>query len=57
VVTGLTDLDYSEIVSGIDASDQILLLPSSDLILSQDRFKKFMGEMGGVPGINKGKDD
>ena len=57
VVTGLTDLDYSEIVSGIDTSDQILLLPSSDLILSQDRFKQFMGQMGGVPGISKGSDN
>lgn len=57
VVTGLTDLDYSEIVSGINANDQILLLPSSDLILSQDRFKQFMGQMGGVPGINKGPDN
>lgn len=57
VVTGLTDLDYSEIVSGIDASDHILLLPSSDLILSQDRFKQFMGQMGGVPGISKSQDN
>jgi hypothetical protein len=27
------------------------LLPSSDLIMSQDRFKKWMGEMVGVPGM------
>jgi len=52
VVTGLTDLDNSEIISGISSGDQIVLMPSSGLILSQDRFKKWMGGMG-MPGMNK----
>jgi HlyD family secretion protein len=52
--TGLTDLDYSEVVAGVEADDTILLLPSSDLILSQDRFRKWMGGMVGVPGMNSG---
>ncbi len=54
--TGLTDLDYSEIVSGVGTEDQILLLPSSDLILSQDRFREWMGKTVGVPGMNSGGD-
>ena len=52
VVTGLTDLDNSEIISGISSGDRIVLMPSSGLILSQDRFKKWMGGMG-MPGMNK----
>jgi HlyD family secretion protein len=55
VSTGLTDLDYSEITSGIAAEEQIILLPSSDLIMSQDRFKEFMGKMVGMPGTKSDK--
>jgi hypothetical protein len=56
--TGLTDLDYSEVLSGLTVDDQIILLPSSDLIMSQDRFKQWMGQMVGVPGTKsqEGKD-
>ncbi len=54
VVTGLTDLDYSEVVSGISEGEQIVLIPSSGLILSQDRFKQWMGGMG-MPGINRSR--
>jgi HlyD family secretion protein len=50
VTTGLTDLDYSEITAGLSADEQIVLLPSSGLIMSQDRFKEWMGKMVGVPG-------
>jgi HlyD family secretion protein len=56
IQTGLTDLDYSEVISGIDSDEQIILLPSSDLILSQDRFKKWMGDVVGVPGMKSDKD-
>lgn len=56
IQTGLTDLDYSEVVSGLDSNEQIILLPSSDLILSQDRFRKWMGDMVGVPGMKSDKD-
>jgi HlyD family secretion protein len=56
VSTGLTDLDYSEITSGLGADEQIILLPSSDLIMSQDRFKEWMGKMVGVPGTKSDKD-
>lgn len=51
--TGLTDLDYSEVVSGVTAEDEILLLPSSDLILSQDRFRQMFGRTMGLPGMNR----
>ncbi|MDH3978758.1 MAG: efflux RND transporter periplasmic adaptor subunit [Gammaproteobacteria bacterium] len=51
VRTGLTDLDYSEILGGVEIGQDILLLPSTDLILSQDRFRKWMGDVVGVPGM------
>jgi hypothetical protein len=56
IQTGLTDLDYSEVVAGIEKDEQIILLPSSDLIMSQDRFKKWMGDVVGVPGMKSDKD-
>jgi len=55
IQTGLTDLDYSEVISGVSAGDQILLLPSTDLIMSQDRFRKWMGDVVGVPGMKSGE--
>ena len=36
VQTGLTDLDYSEIVSGLTLSDTVLILPSASLVQSQE---------------------
>ena len=57
VETGLTDLDYSEVVSGIDPSDEIILLPSAGLIRSQDRFRQFADRFGGVPGISRSDSD
>ena len=57
ISTGLTDLDYSEVVSGVTADERIVLLPSSDLIMSQDRFREWMGRTVGMPGMNKSDDD
>lgn len=54
-VTGITDLDYSEIISGVGQGDEIVMLPSAGLIKSQERFRDIMGGMSGVPGM-KGKD-
>lgn len=56
VRTGLTDLEYSEVLGGLDEADVIVILPSSGLIMSQQQFRKFMGDAFGVPGI-KQKDD
>ena len=52
VRTGLTDLDYSEIVAGLDTTDEVILIPSTDLIMTQDRFQKMMGRFSGLPGRN-----
>ena len=34
--TGLTDLDYSEVVDGLQESDAVLILPSASLVQSQE---------------------
>jgi HlyD family secretion protein len=56
VRTGLTDLDYSEVVSGLSASDSVLVLPSASLVQSQqemqDRANRVTGG-GAVPGMRQ----
>jgi HlyD family secretion protein len=53
VRTGLTDLDYSEVVSGLALGDEVLILPSAGLIESQKAFKERIGNItgGGLPGV------
>ncbi len=54
VQTGLTDLDYSEVVAGLTAEDSVLVLPSASLVQSQqafqERVQRFTG--GGLPGLS-----
>jgi HlyD family secretion protein len=42
VKTGLTDLEYSEIVSGLQPGDRVLLLPSTSLYEQQERLQQFI---------------
>jgi HlyD family secretion protein len=53
--TGLSDLDYSEVVDGLTAGDSVLILPSTDLVQSQqearERINRFTG--GGLPGMRQ----
>jgi len=54
--TGLTDLDYSEVVSGLQAGDSVLVLPSASLVQSQQEAKERINNMtggGGVPGMQQ----
>jgi HlyD family secretion protein len=56
VRTGLTDLDYSEVISGLESSDSVLLLPSASLVQSQQEMKERFNRMtggGGVPGMRQ----
>jgi HlyD family secretion protein len=43
--TGLTDLDYSEVVSGLSDKDTVLILPSASLIEQQQRTQEFQQRM------------
>lgn len=53
--TGLTDLDYSEVVTGLTEKDTVLVLPSASLVNSQKQFQQrvqsFTG--GGIPGMRQ----
>ena len=53
VRTGITDLDYSEVISGLTESDEVLLLPSSGLVRAQQRFQDRMKGRMGIPGLNR----
>jgi HlyD family secretion protein len=54
--TGLTDMDYSEVLQGLTASDSVLVLPSASLVQSQqdmrERFNRATGG-GAVPGMRQ----
>ena len=54
VKTGITDLDYSEIQSGLAEGDSVLVLPSASLIQSQQEFRNRFNRMtggGSLPGV------
>jgi HlyD family secretion protein len=54
--TGLTDLDWSEVVSGLGARDSVLVLPSASLVQSQEEFRTRINNMSGggaVPGMRQ----
>jgi hypothetical protein len=50
VRTGLTDLEYSEIIEGLDSDAQVLLLPSSSLFEQQEAIRNLISSrFGGTP--------
>jgi HlyD family secretion protein len=53
--TGLTDLDYSEVVAGLTEQDTVLILPSASLIQSQQEFQDRIQRMTGrgIPGVQR----
>ena len=54
VRTGVTDLNHVEIISGLDETERVLVLPSSHLLETQQDLQNFINRrMGGVPGISR----
>jgi HlyD family secretion protein len=53
--TGLTDLDYSEVVAGLTERDTVLILPSASLIQNQQEFQQRIERMTGrgIPGVQR----
>ncbi len=54
--TGLTDLDHSEVLEGLTASDSVLVLPSASLVQSQQESRERANRItggGGVPGMQQ----
>ncbi|HKI96036.1 MAG TPA: efflux RND transporter periplasmic adaptor subunit [Gemmatimonadales bacterium] len=53
IQTGLTDLDYAEVKSGLKEGDTVLVLPSASLIASQQQFQQRIAGRGGLPGVQR----
>jgi len=55
VRTGLTDLDYSEVISGLTEADTVLLLPSASLISSQQEWQERIDRIRSrsLPGVSR----
>ena len=53
--TGLTDLDYIEVVSGLTEHDTVLVLPSASLLNAQRDMQQRMRNItgGGLPGMQQ----
>ncbi|MFN2572164.1 MAG: efflux RND transporter periplasmic adaptor subunit [Gemmatimonadales bacterium] len=53
--TGLTDLDYVEVLSGLTEQDTVLVLPSASLLNSQRDMQQRMRAVtgGGLPGVQQ----
>jgi HlyD family secretion protein len=52
VRAGLTDLDRVEIISGLDGSERVLILPSAHLVETQEQLQQWITRrVGSVPGI------
>jgi HlyD family secretion protein len=53
VKAGLTDLDRVEIISGLNETSEVLILPSAHLVETQEQLQQAISRrVGGVPGIN-----
>jgi HlyD family secretion protein len=56
VRTGLTDLDYSEVLDGLRVGDSVYVLPSASLVQSQQDMQRRVNQVtggGGVPGMRQ----
>ncbi|MGH7594520.1 MAG: efflux RND transporter periplasmic adaptor subunit, partial [Gemmatimonadales bacterium] len=53
IQTGITDLDYSEVKTGLAEGDSVLMLPSASLVQSQQDLQQRMSRNSGLPGQTK----
>lgn len=54
IETGLTDLDYIEVVRGLTVGDTVLVLPSASLVAQQKEMRERMQQRsGGLPGVQR----
>lgn len=53
VQTGITDLDWSEVKSGLTPGDTVLMLPSASLIQAQQGLQDRMSRNSGLPGQSR----
>lgn len=55
ILTGITDLDYSEVLAGLKQPDEVYMLPSSGLVETQQRLQQQMRKFTGMPGMGDSK--
>jgi HlyD family secretion protein len=56
IKTGLTDLDYVEVVEGLNEGEKVIVLPSASLVNSQKEMRERIQRMtggGGIPGMQQ----
>jgi hypothetical protein len=54
IVVGARDWEYTEVLDGLSAGDQLLILPSNSLLRSQDRLRSWARGRSGIPGMGGG---
>ena len=57
VRTGITDLDFAEVVAGLEDNDQVLILPSASLVRAQESFRQRISGRVGIPGLSQRGND
>jgi HlyD family secretion protein len=53
VNTGISDLDYCEVLFGVTEGTEVFLLPSSGLVQTQQRLQQNMRRLSGLTGISR----
>jgi len=54
IVVGARDWEYTEVLEGLSAGDELLILPSNSLLRSQDRLRSWAQGRSGIPGMGGG---
>ena len=51
VRTGITDMDYSEVVAGLNQGEKVLILPSQSLVQANETWQNRASRMSPIPGL------
>jgi hypothetical protein len=54
VRTGVSNWEHTQVVSGLQPGDTVIILPSSSLLRQQEEFRDRMRNMSGQPGVGGG---
>jgi HlyD family secretion protein len=53
VVVGVRDWEHTEIVSGLEEGDRVVMLPSTSLLQSQEELRERFARRSGIPGLGR----
>ena len=54
IVVGIRDWENTEVLEGLEPGEEVLLLPSTSLLRSQDRLRSWAQGRSGIPGLGGG---